>query len=57
MFNEQKMSLFVNFQLTKKNEEVTMEIHFNLKPIPEFGTIERGSGSHKLENLSKFNLF
>ena len=51
------MSLFVNFQLTKKNEEVTMEIHFNLKPIPEFGTIERGSGSHKLENLSKFNLF
>ena len=28
-------------------EMVTMEIHFNLKPIPEFGTIERGSGSHK----------
>ena len=28
-------------------ETVTMEIHFNLKPIPEFGTIERGSGSHK----------
>ena len=38
-------------------ETVTMEIHFNLKPIPELGTIERGSGSHKLENLSKFNLF
>ena len=28
-------------------ETVTMEIHFNLKPIPELGTIERGSGSHK----------
>lgn len=28
-------------------EPVTMEIHFNLKPIPELGTIERGSGSHK----------
>ncbi|WP_370784369.1 DUF4368 domain-containing protein [Faecalibacillus intestinalis] len=28
-------------------ETVTMKIHFNLKPIPEFGTIERGSGSHK----------
>ena len=38
-------------------ETVTMEIHFNLKPIPELGTIERGSGSHKLENLSQFNLF
>ena len=38
-------------------ETVTMEIHFNLKPIPELGTIERGSGSHKLKNLSKFNLF
>ena len=28
-------------------ETVSMEIHFNLKPIPELGTIERGSGSHK----------
>ena len=28
-------------------ETVTMEIHFNLKPIPELGTIERGFGSHK----------
>ena len=28
-------------------ETVTMEIHFNLKSIPELGTIERGSGSHK----------
>ena len=28
-------------------ETVAMEIHFNLKPIPELGTIERGSGSHK----------
>ena len=28
-------------------DTVTMEIHFNLKPIPELGTIERGSGSHK----------
>ena len=28
-------------------ESVTMEIHFNLIPIPELGTIERGSGSHK----------
>ena len=28
-------------------ETFTMEIHFNLKPIPELGTIERGSGSHK----------
>ena len=38
-------------------ETVTMEIHFNLKSIPELGTIKRGSGSHKLENLLKFNLF
>lgn len=28
-------------------ETFTMEIHFNLKPIPELGTIERGFGSHK----------
>ena len=31
----------------RTTETVTMEIHFNLKPIPELGTIERGSGSHK----------
>ena len=28
-------------------ETVTMKIYFNLKPIWEPGTIERGSGSHK----------
>lgn len=28
-------------------ETFTMEIHFNLKPIPELRTIERGFGSHK----------
>lgn len=28
-------------------EKVTIEIHFNLKPIWESGTIESGSGSHK----------